>query len=44
LGLFVVIIFIGRVPKPYPAADAEATRLSQNAAALLFDLETVDIR
>jgi hypothetical protein len=41
---FVGIIFIGRIAKPYPAADAEATRLSQNAAALLFELGTVDIR
>jgi hypothetical protein len=31
-------------PKPYPAFDARATRLSQIAAALLFDLGTVDIR
>jgi hypothetical protein len=30
--------------KPYLAADAEATRLSQIAAALLFELGTVDIR
>jgi len=39
-----VIIFIERVSKAYPAADAEATRLSQIAAALLFELGTVDIR
>jgi hypothetical protein len=28
----------------HPAADARATRRSQNAAALLFDVGTVDIR
>jgi hypothetical protein len=28
----------------YPAANAEATQPSQNAAALLFDLGAVDIR
>jgi hypothetical protein len=31
-------------PEPYPAADARATRRSQNAAALLFEVGTVDIR
>jgi hypothetical protein len=41
---FVAIVVFGRVPKHYPAADAGATRASQNAAVLLFDLGTVDIR
>jgi hypothetical protein len=31
-------------PKLYSRADAGATSSSQNAAALLIDLETVDIR
>jgi hypothetical protein len=30
--------------REYPAADLGATHPSQNAAAMLFDLGTVDIR
>jgi hypothetical protein len=30
--------------RQYPAVDPTATQASQNAAAILFDLGTVDIR
>jgi hypothetical protein len=39
-----LIFGLAFAPKLYPAADATATRVSQIAAALLFDLGTVDIR
>jgi hypothetical protein len=38
------LTFLVGFQKHYPAVDAGATRPSQNAAALLFKPETVDVR
>jgi hypothetical protein len=41
---FYLFCRMGGAVRRYPAVDPTATQASQNAAAILFDLGTVDIR
>jgi hypothetical protein len=42
--VFVYFVEWAGAVRQYPAVDPTATQPSQNAAAILFDLGTVDIR